>query len=74
MCLFIVCETVFRIGESRAISQTNDTQQQHKWLQFLAEEDFPPKFLWSENTDLQFSVNNEGEDVNKKSWSRENIT
>ena len=37
MCLFIVCETVFTIGESRAISDTNDTQQQHnKWLQFLA--------------------------------------
>ena len=32
----------------------------NKWLQFLAEEDFPPKLLWSENTDLKFSVNNEG--------------
>ena len=38
LCLFIVCETVFTIGESRAISHTNDTQQQHKkWLQFLGE-------------------------------------
>ena len=38
MCLFIVCETVFTIDESRAISHTNDTQQQNnKWLQFLAE-------------------------------------
>ena len=38
MCLFIVCETVFTIDESRAISHTNDTQQPHnKWLQFLAE-------------------------------------
>ena len=27
MCLFIVCETVFTIGESRAISHTNDTQR-----------------------------------------------
>ena len=65
MYLFIVCETVFTIDESRAISYTNDTQQQHnKWLQFLAEKDFPPKFLWSENANLKFSVNNEGEDVN----------
>ena len=32
----------------------------NKWLQFLAEEDFPPKLLWSENADLKFSVNNEG--------------
>ena len=39
MSLFIVCETVFTIGESRAIqSHTNDIQQQHnKWLQFPAE-------------------------------------
>ena len=28
MCLFIVCETVFTIGESRAIFPANDTEQQ----------------------------------------------
>ena len=28
MCLFIVCETLFTIGESRAISHANNTQQQ----------------------------------------------
>ena len=28
MCLYIVCETMFTIGESRAISHANDTQQQ----------------------------------------------
>ena len=28
MCLFIVCETMFTIGESRAISHANDTEQQ----------------------------------------------
>ena len=44
----------------------------NKWLQILAEGDFPPKLLWSENADLKFSVNNEGEDVNKKPRSREN--
>ena len=28
LCLFIVCETIFTIGESRTISQANDTQAQ----------------------------------------------
>ena len=28
MCLFIVCETMFTIGESRAISHANDTEQE----------------------------------------------
>ena len=28
ICLFIVCEIMFTIGESRAISHTNDTEQQ----------------------------------------------
>ena len=28
MCLFIVCETKFTIGESRTISHANDTQVQ----------------------------------------------
>ena len=57
LCLFIVCETKFTIGESRTISHAN----------------FPPKLLWNENADFKFSVNNEGEDVNKKPRSRENI-
>ena len=54
---FIVCETKFTIDESRTISHAN----------------FPPKLLWNENADFKFSVNNEGEDVNKKPRSRENI-
>ena len=45
----------------------------NKWLQVLAHEDFTPKLLWRENADFKFSVNNEGEDVNKKPRSRENI-
>ena len=28
LCLFIVCDTMFTIGESRTISQANDTQAQ----------------------------------------------
>ena len=27
MCLFIVCETMFTIGDSRATSHGNDTEQ-----------------------------------------------
>ena len=45
----------------------------NKWLQILVWEDFPPKLLKSENADFKFSVNNEGEDVNKKARSRRNI-
>ena len=43
MCLFIVCETKFTIGESRTISHANETQAQQ--VQNLAQEDFPPKLL-----------------------------
>ena len=49
------------------------THKHNKWLQILAEKDFRPKLLWSENADFQFSVNNEGEDVIKKPWSRRHI-
>ena len=45
----------------------------NKWLQFLFGEDFSPTPLWNENAALKFSLNNEGEDVNKKPRSRENI-
>ena len=50
------------------------THKLNKWLQILVEEDFLPKLLWRENADFKFSVNNEGEDVNEKPWSRVNIT
>ena len=49
------------------------THKHNKWIQVLDQEDFPPKLLWSENADFKFSVNNEGEDVNKKPRSRRNI-
>ena len=35
------------------------THKHKNWLQILAQEDFPPRFLWSENANLKFSVNNE---------------
>ena len=69
MCLFIICETKFTIGESPTISHANETQAQQ--VQNLAQEDFPPKLLWNENADFKFRVDNEGEDVNKR--RRENI-
>ena len=49
------------------------THKHNKWLQILTQEDFPWKLPQSENADFKFCVNNEGEDVNKKPWSRENI-
>ena len=49
------------------------THKGNKWLQILAQEDFTPKLLWSENADFKYSANNEGEDVNKKPRSRENF-
>ena len=37
--LFIVCESMFTIGEWRTISHANDTElQAQQWLQILAEE------------------------------------
>ena len=37
MCLFIVCETVFTIGESRAVSmQMTQDSKVNKWLEILA--------------------------------------
>ena len=34
LCLFIVCETMFTVGESRTISHANDTElQAQQWLQ-----------------------------------------
>ena len=55
---------MFTMGESQANKQSpiqmTLNSKHNKWLQFLAEEDFPPKLLCSENADLKFSVNNEG--------------
>ena len=39
-------------------------------LQILAQKDFQPKLLWSENADFKFRVNNEEEDVNNNPRSR----
>ena len=50
--------------------QLTQNTRHNKWLQILAGEDFPPKLLCSENAEFKFSVNNEGEDVNKKPQSR----
>ena len=53
MCLLIVCETVFTIGESRAVSmQMTQDSKLKKWLEILAGEDFPPKLLWRTSTKI----------------------
>ena len=53
MCLLIVCETVFTIGESRAVSmQMTQDSKLNKWLEILAGEDFPPKLLWRTSTKI----------------------
>ena len=49
------------------------THKHNKWLQILVQDGFPQNLLRSENADLKFSVNNEGEDVNNKPRSRENV-
>ena len=47
-CFFIVCETMFTMGESPAISHANDTEQEaQQVLEILDGEDFPPKLLFS---------------------------
>ena len=66
MSLFIVCETIFTIGESRSISQRTERERQaqdnvpfNKWLGILAGEDVPSKLHCSENGDLKSSMSNE---------------
>ena len=39
-----------------------------KWLEILAGEDFPPKLLWSENTDLKFSASNGEETAEQREY------
>ena len=56
MCLLIVCETMFTVGDSRVISSSK-----HKWLEILTREDFPPKLLSSDNGFLKFNADNEEE-------------
>ena len=67
-CLFIVCETMFTIGESKAISYANGTEQQTQ------ERRIQQPLLWSENADLKFEASNQEGDGSKKQRSRENIT
>ena len=52
------------------------THKHNKWLQILAEGDFPPKLLWSENTDLKFNASNEEGDLygSNKQRNRKNIS
>ena len=51
------------------------THKHDKWLQILAQADFPPKLLWSENAGFKFSVNKEEEYmyVKMKPQSRRNF-
>ena len=56
MCLFIVCETMFTIGEScdqeQFAMQMTQNSKHNKWLEILAGEDFPPKLLWRTPTKI----------------------
>ena len=61
MCLLIVCETVFTVGDSRAISNSK-----RKWLEILAGKDFPPKLLSSDNGGLKFNGDNEVETAHQR--------
>ena len=70
MSLFLVCQTMFTLGESRGISQTTERERQaqdnvsfNKWLGILAGEDLPSKLHCSENGDLKSSVSNEEDEL-----------
>ena len=54
ICLFIVCEIMFTIGESRAISHTNDREQQAQQVAAIPRRwnDFPLKLLWRTPTNI----------------------
>ena len=74
-CLFIVCETMFTVGESEAISYANGTEQQtqERRLKILAG-DLTPKNLWSKKADLKFNASNEEGDGSNKQRRRKTIT
>ena len=76
-CLFIVCKTMFTIGESQAISRANRkaTQEVRIVNPPRGRFDNEKKILWSENADLKFNgpSNKDGDGINKQR-SRGNIT
>ena len=70
MCLFIICETMFTIGDSRATSHANDTEQ--KAQQVAANPclgRFAPKLLWRTLIKIH-----RREDQRTQPLRRENIT
>ena len=69
MSLFIVCQTMFTIGELRSVSETTEREWRaqenvtfNKWLGILVGEDLPSKLYCSENGDLKSSPSNEEEE------------
>ena len=77
-CLFIVCKTMFTIGESQAISHANRTANiTTPNCQYSQGKISHRKILWRENADLKFSFNgasNKDGDSTNKQRSRGNIT
>ena len=74
--LFIVCKTMFTIGESQAISHANRTANTRTPnCQSSQGKIWHRKILWSENADLKFNgaSNKDGDGINKQR-SRGNIT
>ena len=57
MCLFIVCETIFTIGKSRAISYANNTEQQAQQLAWNSRRRRLPK-LWRTLTKIRETPRN----------------
>ena len=75
-CLFIVCKTMFTIGESQTISHANRTARTRTPIcQSSQVNIWHRKILWSENADLKFNgaSNKDGDGINKQR-SRGNIT
>ena len=68
-CLFIVCKTMFTIGESQAISRANRTANTRTPnCQSSQGKIWHQKILWSENADLKFNGprNKDGDGINKQ--------
>ena len=69
-CLFIVCKTMFTIGESQAISHANRTANTRTPnCQSSQGKIWHRKILWSENADLKFNGAS-----NKDGWRRQQQT
>ena len=53
------------VNHEQFLMQMTQNSKHNKWLQILAEDDFPPKLLWSENADSKFIASGEEDETTR---------